>query len=120
MNVVIPALVALVVGALSSLAAPWAVWGVEKRREERAHRRALIAEWRLGVAQLSRTSPDTIIRNDIIGAPWYVTIRRYLSEDAVYSIEGDRVRMQMRGVRVNPEVELLLSEIDRIETIWGL
>lgn len=40
----------VVTGAIGSLAAPWANWAVEKRRTDRAEKRAAVEAWRSGIA----------------------------------------------------------------------
>lgn len=44
--------VGLVTGAVASLIAPWANWGIEKRKLRRAGRVERIREWRAGASQL--------------------------------------------------------------------
>lgn len=72
----------LVTGAIASLIAPWANWGIEKRRLTRERRIVRIAEWRAGVGDLDWSEKSTgksvwgdEITSDIHAKSWYVTLR---------------------------------------------
>ncbi len=56
---VIGGVAGLATGALSSLIAPWANWGVERRREQLKHKRDLISSWRTGISTIDATGTDS-------------------------------------------------------------
>lgn len=61
-------------GVLSSLVAPWAQWGVEKRRERLQSRRKLIKD------ALSIAVPGKQIESpELVTHPSYIAIRGYRS-----------------------------------------
>lgn len=65
----------LATGVVGSLVAPWVNWGVDKRRFQHERRRALIDEWRAGVAATEQEGDwDNLDRE-----PWWQTISPYVS-----------------------------------------
>ena len=52
---IIVALIGLAGGAIGSLFAPWANWGIEKRKQKLAYRRELVAKWRRMISWASFT-----------------------------------------------------------------
>ena len=53
-DIVIAGIAGFASGDLASISAPWANWGVEKRRLRRQSRVERISEWRKGVEELRR------------------------------------------------------------------
>jgi hypothetical protein len=118
-SAVITALIALVSGAVGSLLAPWAQWGVEKRRERLAHRRVLVATWRKGLARWEwdaaanpATPPLDLFRTD-----WYGSLSPFLKK----GLAGQERTLVVTPVGDRSGIaSTLQGEIDRIEREWGL
>ena len=115
----------LTTGVVGSLFAPWASWGVEKRRLQQERRVQRIAEWRLGVRRLREAEslyvqslrgdgpaygpqPDVTTRN------WWATLKPELRSDVARKIEdlsnNTGVEERFEGVP-----NLLRDEIVRLE-----
>lgn len=120
------ALIGLVAGAVSggitALAAPWANWGVEKRRDARARRAALVKEWRAGIAQWVDADPGSMSR-DFMTSGWFQSLLPHLSEDAkkkLYKPELTVIVISGFAPTKSLYVQTVMAEIDRIETKWEL
>jgi len=59
-------------GTVGSLFAPWSNWGVEKRRIRHERRRAMVDEWREGLAWAEESGSMGAGLNDRL---WYRTLR---------------------------------------------
>lgn len=124
-DTLIAAGVALVTGGIASLVAPWAQWGVEKRRETRTHRRALLEEWRTGIADLGGSAvalggSDEAYRDTV----WYGSLEQYLSPEVLEKLLDTNVQLLVRrpsgGVRFGTVADELRAEVARIQKDWGL
>lgn len=93
--------VGLATGALGSLVAPWANWGVEKRRLCRASRVERIQEWRSGVAALRSAESED-------GKPKQVPKRTPLTASL-----GDRTTERPQYVTVVPDSDLVNVQTKR-------
>jgi hypothetical protein len=115
----------LATGVVGSLFAPWASWGVEKRRLQQERRVQRIAEWRVGVRRLREAEglylkavrgeaqaygpqPDVTNRN------WWATLKPELQSHVARRIEE---LSNNTGVeqRFDDVPNLLRDEIVRIE-----
>jgi hypothetical protein len=112
-------------GLLGTFFAPWVQNAVEKRREQRAHRRNLIGVWRITIARAYEPgSPVT----HIVDTPEYQELRPYLSATARARLEQQsgteekplEVITGVRGIAANADLVLCASEVDRLEKEWGL
>lgn len=131
----------LATGAIGSLVAPWANWGIEQRRLRRAIRLERISEWRSGVAVLRRAEledgksqrvakratlrdritdpieyvnvvPDPDLAN-VQTKPWYGTLRRELSGKTVRQIAA--LSAEPLQQRLSAVPDKLDEEINRLE-----
>jgi hypothetical protein len=116
------AIAGAVTGTLTSVIAPWMNWTIEKRREERDHRRKLIANWR---AMLAHYVESTRAR-DFLTDHRFLTLRPLLtplvltSLETVPDVDPRDLADGALGIAADPDLELLAHEIDRIERQWGL
>lgn len=112
----IAGIVGLLTGAVGSLLAPWAQWGVEKRRKKIERRTTLIDSWRelLAVPEFDRG----MMLND----PSYGVLRPLLTEDARKNVErpANHLIVVLDGATSSPDRDALLREVARIEREWGL
>lgn len=126
-------------GGLGTIFAPWANWGVEKRRHRRQTRAERIVEWRKGVEELRRAGeeeaalgrvpgqprtyrvpPDDKVMAadrlaDVLNKSWFNTLKPMLSDTTLESI--DALRVQRRRDEIADGLEV---EISRIERNWEL
>lgn len=122
-TVVVAALSGGSVGAVASLLAPWASWGVEKRRDVRAHHRALIASWRSGLAeweQRSLSGHDVEDPIPFLSLPWYQTLRPRMDQKARTTAADAAWQQPKSDTELSAAGSALAEEIDRIEREWGL
>jgi hypothetical protein len=88
-------------GALGSLLAPWANWGIEKRRARLEHRRNQIKRWRQFAddALAKSFGPDSVFID--VTTEWF-EMRPYVSEEVRTTIEGpyrdDQPLVLLRGL----------------------
>ncbi len=88
-------------GGLSSLAAPWAQWGIEKRRVRMQERRDLAKSWRNLMTRVDGT---------VLGEP----LSRYLAREEAYSAlrrrcSATELRL-LEGVATHAELVAYLRE----------
>ena len=99
---------------------PWANWGVERARDSREHKRKLLESWRAGVAGWrTRVGNPSTIDKGFVHTRWYGTLRGHLSDKALAELEGTAIQLLVNSP-LTFEVVTLQSEIDRIESEWGL
>lgn len=114
----IAGLVGLLTGAIGSLVAPWAQWGVEKQRKKLERKIALVEHWRTVLA-----SPN-FNRRYMRGDPTYGVLLPLLSDDAKEIIErpSNHIRILMANDNQTPDPDrtTLLHEVARIEREWNL
>jgi hypothetical protein len=130
-----------ITGAISSLIAPWANWGIEKRRLNRTSRVGRVKEWRQGVAYLRKAErehgqpqsvpklkswqdkitarpefitvlPDADLIN-VDNKPWFRTLRREVSKKTLRNVEV--LNRQPLQERTKSLPDVLDEEINRIE-----
>jgi hypothetical protein len=121
-EIAIPAVAGLISGAMGSLFAPWANWGVEKKRLQQTARAKLLDEVR---AVLLSPPPSEEFRQ----LPIYSRIRPYLSDDAKKAVDGTFHGLGEEGViivtggrhaGVNPYAQRVLDELTCLEKKWAL
>jgi hypothetical protein len=117
-SIIVPAVSALVGGAIGSLGAPWIHWNIEKRKLRLAARRELIASWRTAVGWQSWEAGSKAFRE----TEAYASLRLHLSPEMKKKIEDDTVHVVLggRNAGANNFAPVLLDEIARIEREWGL
>jgi hypothetical protein len=113
---IIAGVVGLFTGAIGSLLAPWAQWGIEKRRKRVERRSALIDNWRklLAVPEFERAA--------VLNDPSYGVLRPLLLEEARKRVErpANHIITVLQGASSSPDSDALLREVARIERDWGL
>lgn len=122
-TMIISAVTGGIAGGIGSLVAPWANWGVEKKRIIYEQRRELIAKARM---VLNKPLANTDFRHTEL----YSRLRPHLSSRAITAIEGTRtndggeiVRVSVgsgRGSGINTYAHLVLDELAKLEKKWGL
>ncbi len=112
-------------GIVASLIAPWVQLAVERRRETRIHRRQLISHWRGLVA---RHHNPRKADSHIVDDPDFLSLRAHLRPEVRHRLDLEpgtearplRVTTNVRGVRVNEDLDIITQEIDRLEREWKL
>lgn len=123
MDVMISAIAGVVTGAIGSLLAPWATWGVEKKRTRQERRSELIQQAR----KMLNAPPSNI---EFRRSELYSRLRPHLSQQAIDAVEGELddegnetiviVIGEGRGGCINPYAHLVLDEISSLEAKWDL
>jgi hypothetical protein len=111
-----------VTGTISSLVAPWANWGIEKKRLARERRVERIKEWRDGVETLDWAErshgqegylPSERISGDVRTKAWWTTLRPEMAPDVRSKIED--LSEKPISTRHGQISKLIEHEITRIE-----
>jgi hypothetical protein len=118
----IPAAAGLVSGAIGSLVAPWIQWGVESKREQKAGRKALLAEVRALLAE-----PPSLA--EFRRMPIYSRVFPLVSEKTREVLAGEFDERGNEGIvlvlggahgGVNPYAHRVLADLATKEREWGL
>jgi len=99
----------LIGGAITSLAAPWVHWGIEKRRDKRNRRRDLIDNARRFF------SGDAFNRDRCRESPGYSAIRPYLPSRITDNVQRRNTSGGEQTLRQD-----ILQEIAALEKRWKL
>jgi hypothetical protein len=112
----IAGIVGVITGAIGSLFAPWAQWGIEKRRKKLERRGALVDAWRKLLS-----SPE-FKRGMMLNDPNYGALRPLLVDEVRKRIErpSNHIIAVQNGATDSPDRDALLREVARIEQTWGL
>ena len=102
----------VVTGGITSLIAPWAQWGVDKRRLRRAERRNVIAAGR----DCIRTHPD---RSGLLLDGRYMELRSYLTPEEREAAEAPE-QSGHDSAAIEARFDTLSAAIDRLEREWKL
>ena len=115
-NVIIAGIIGLFTGAIGSLVAPWANWGIEKKRIKHERRIKLIQTWR-GII-----SEENFDRYKFIEDPIYGPLRELLSEKVRENMgrPENEIHVTMGHLSQNQDKIALQKEITRIEKEWGI
>jgi hypothetical protein len=100
------AIIGLITGAVGSLLAPWANWGIEKRRLRVNRQRDIIDNERRNLTNYSKEQ----IRN----SAEYAAIRSHLSSDLVSRIEAHTAGGE-RSIHAS-----IMRELSELEGEWKL
>jgi hypothetical protein len=88
------------------------------RRETRGYRRQLIETWRAMVARHVNS------QERVIDDPDYASLRGHLTPEALKTLEHSGYTATLRegaeGISANPELDTVVTEIDRVEREWKL
>ena len=110
---IVGGLAGIVTGGISSLIAPWANWGIEKRKQKLAHRRELIAKWREMIKEAVQQEKPLV--EFLERHKDYYSLKPHLRQ-GIHAGE----RTFTVGASVDTPVLLLIDEIARIEREWKL
>ena len=130
---VITVVVAGIAGASSSLIAPWAKYGVDRRQARSAERRRLIASWRELIAENHKpvSGNSRILAGfcPIIDDPRFLSLRPHLSAQLVSVLHedmggggGDESTTIVLGARpgLDPVLNRVAEAVDDLERDWKL
>lgn len=102
---------------LSGLLTLWAKWQIEKRRDRQQYRRELIQTWRDAI---ERHDDFTSEENSFGDTDAYASLRPHMSEEVIKKFEAPRTVYVSGGRGESVKKQMLLDEIARIESNWGL
>jgi len=123
LDVALTILISATVGAISSLIAPWANWGVEKRKRKLLWRKGFINEWKRIISE-NRFNPDVFRETS-----YYSNLKLHLSDALQKEINEERytpgkplnreqrMELSMKEFSIKKK---LLDEITLLEKKWGL
>lgn len=125
---VIGGVAGVLTGGIGSLAAPWAQWGVEKRRLKHARRLGLIESWESGIRVQAAGGPLDGPTNGA-GEPefrftqWYLTLRPHLTPGALRELEPGAdfpAAVTVHVLTPHHFDSILRDEVERIKRVWGV
>ena len=116
-EVVVPILVAAGAGTVASLLAPWAQWGVDRRRQVRARRVEIIA----GIRELVHQG-QAVDRDVLLVDPRYLAVRPHLDAKTEEMLREQTIHVvsDSYGTVGNVYLAALRDEADRLEQEWKL
>ncbi|MCD2116456.1 MULTISPECIES: hypothetical protein [Rhodococcus] len=132
----------LVSGSVASLVAPWAQWGVDKRRAQRERRTSKIKVWRGEIDKLRKTVEDYRSASDVTDydpdcehyplkeaelkraldlntQQWYHSLLEQLDNDKRNKLEVD-LRRYAQANNGEPAIALLSRTIEQLDKRWEL
>lgn len=128
-----------IAGGFGSIAAPWATWGVEKRRLKREGHLALVTQWRAGLEDFAANEAGVGASDrhaefvTLNTKAWFRSLTAHAAPDAVAQWHNDgKATMQDNSPVVMPTIMVVLgavsnhfvdqisTEIRRIERSWDL
>ena len=117
-----------VTGTISSLIAPWANWGIEKKRLARERRVERVKEWRDGVEDLDWAEahhgqegylPSDRISGDLRTKSWWATLRPEMAPDVLRKVEDlSEKPIPTRHGQISKLIEHEITRIEREK--WNL
>jgi hypothetical protein len=122
-GIIVAIAVSAITGAIASLVAPWANWGVEKRKNKLRWRKGFIDTCKRIISK-NRFNPN-IFRE----TPYYSNLRPHLSVRLQKEIKEERYtpgkRMDLKeklevAMKASQVKQKLLEEINLLEVKWGL
>lgn len=116
---IVGAVAGIITGSIGSLFAPWANWGVEKRRLILEERRRKIGAWRrmLKEVAITRGSSGTLMEL-LERQENYLSLTSYLSEDTKSEVR--RNTGTIPDSTIDHGLNILIDEVNRIEKEWKL
>lgn len=118
LEVVISAVAGLLSGSIASLAAPWANWGVEKKRMRRQRRQEVIKVWR------EQIMSDSFSLVDFLESSAYIELRPFIREEVRERVERGPHATVIQNKRGRRKIwqgrEELLDEVARLERKWKM
>jgi hypothetical protein len=134
---IVGAIAGIITGSISSLIAPWANWGIEKRKQKLAYRRELIGKWRKMIQDVlydynNRVS-DYTFRGLLEEHEDYYSLKPHLNAETinlVTQIGGIRniadpearraARTADENSKIGNVINNLTNEVSKIEREWDL
>jgi hypothetical protein len=133
---IIGGIAGVITGGISSIIAPWANWGVEKRNQKLQHRRKLVEEWREMITwavfayEHQPEDQDLSFVETLERKTAFLSLKPHLTQSVVESLqrvndEKGTIRVAQNGetIRINSSsttVSLLVNAIAEIERKWEL
>ena len=107
----------LAAGVVGSLFAPWANWGVEKRRLRRASRVERVQEWRAGVASLRTAERRDGQKQRVLKSPVYEQSLNVRPEYVTVVPDPDHAIAQTKAWFRTLRPEMAKSALERIQDL---
>jgi predicted aconitase len=115
------ALGAIVGSIITAMVAPQINWGIEKKREKLAYRRALIASWREMLSHavyfVDEETPEQI-KERVEGHKDFYSLKPHLSQSTLSELA--RPRTFTVGLTIPTAIDNMITEIAEIERKWDL
>jgi hypothetical protein len=110
---IISGIVGLLTGAIGSLVAPWVVWKIEEKKQNRIDRVDLIKQLRI------YTETHEPRDHDFLNSHNYIRIRPYLSDSLINDLEDSRT-VVFQSTSRSYYTSKFLQELEGIEDLWGI
>jgi len=119
---IVGAVAGIITGSIGSLFAPWANYGVEKRKQRLAHRRELVAKWRIMLSRLiNDPEPGVILGRALLQETDYMSLKPHLSTFIIERIKSATRSTERVGGPISTDIyRHLIEEVNKIEKKWKL
>jgi len=107
----------VITGSISALIAPWANWGIEKRRKKLAHRRKLIADVRTMIAEVAQEKTGSRLQL-LERRAEYHAIKRHLSKPLITELY--RPHTIIVGSTIDSALNYFADEPSELEKEWEI
>jgi hypothetical protein len=109
-------------GVLTAIPTTIATARAERKRDDRAHNRALIADARRGLGEWEESMRGRpTVRGEhpsFLSTGWYLAIASHLEPEDRKRLEGSAVILS--GGKRDPYARIVATNLDRVEAKWGL
>lgn len=115
---------AIIGGLITGVIAPHIAWGIEEKKQKRAHRLELITKWRSMIAELykvssiQRESPKSF-GSQLIQKPDWPGLKAHLSSEVMQQVETDWNGIDFGNPR-RGILPILADVIGELEKEWDL
>lgn len=117
---IVGAITGVITGTIASIFAPWAHWGIEKRKQKLNYRRELVAKWR---AMLEEGAKQELGRDDSKLVMFLEKHKDYYSLVSHIPTGGDNYQLYRKdtaSLTVPIFLLYLADNISKIEREWDL
>jgi hypothetical protein len=108
----------VVTGSISALIAPWANWCIEKRRENLAHKRKLIANARTMIAEIAKAQAGSRLQL-LERREEFHAIKKHLSEPLIKELYRPQT-IKFGSTTIDSALTFFADELSELERKWKL
>jgi hypothetical protein len=124
---IVGAVAGIITGSIGSLFAPWATWGIEKRKQKLARQRELVDKWRVMLSEIQHPEDTHGQLGSVLSRhPHWPSLKPHLPEEAMQMLQmnwhsnlyTDRVKSPNPATQ--EAILSLMDDVGNIEKRWEL